>query len=130
MNCKHCNSDKTVKDGKNPSGSEKYYCKACQRNFTPQPNLNGYSHEKKQETVKTYIDGTNYRRTGRLMKVSHQSVVNWVTEAAQDVKPEDAPSPVLGEEDVVELDELFTFVRDKKTRSTSSHKFTGKHAVL
>jgi len=129
MKCNHCDSEETVKDGKNPSGSAKYYCKACQRNFTPNPNLNGYSQEKKRETVKTHIDGTNFRRTGRLMKVSHQSVVNWVKQAAQTIKPEDAPSPTLGEEDVVELDELFTFVKDKKTRSTSSRKSTGKHAV-
>ena len=76
-----------------------------------------------------YVDGTNYRRTGRFMNVSHQSVVNWVNQVARAVQSEDAPRPALGEDDVVELDELFTFVGDKKTKSTLSHKSTGKRAV-
>ena len=76
-----------------------------------------------------YVDGINYRRIGRLMKVSHQSVVNWVTQAASTVKPEDAPSPNLSKDDVVELDELFTFIGDKKTKPTLSRKSTGKHVV-
>ena len=83
MKCKHCDNAETVKDGKNPSGSEKYYCKMCQRTFTPPPKPNGYSHEIRQEAVKRYVDGTNYRRAGRFMNVSHQSVVNWVNQAAQ-----------------------------------------------
>src|SRR5215216_8189484 len=120
MKCKHCESSETVKDGKNPSGSEKYYCKTCQRNFTPLPKPNGYDADRRRAAVKMYVDGGNYRRIARTLGVSHQSVVNWVNEATQQVNPEATPRPGVGEDDVVELDELFTFVGDKKTLSTSS----------
>jgi len=30
-----------------------------------------------------YVDGQNYRRTGRNLQVNHQSVVNWVKTAGQ-----------------------------------------------
>ena len=130
MNCIRCLSDQTVKDGHNPSGSEKYYCHSCHRNFTPRPTPKGYSQEKRQEAVKMYVDGTNYRRVGRFMKVSHQSVVNWVTQAADHIKPEDAAIPEVGEDAVVELDELFTFISSKKKKPTLLRKSTGKPAVL
>lgn len=129
MKCKHCGSEDSVKDGKNPSGSEKYFCKTCQRNFTPQPNRNGYSADTQQAAVQMYVDGVNYRRIGRILGVAHGSVVNWVREAAEQLQPHDTPKPVLDEADVVELDELFTFVGDKKTKSTSSRTSTGTRAA-
>ena len=77
-----------------------------------------------------YVDGVNYRRAGRFLNVSHQSVVNWVTQAADQVKPNATVRPVVDEDTIVELDELFTFVGAKKTKPTSSRKSTGKRAVL
>ena len=129
MKCNHCGSDQTVKAGLNPSGSQRYCCKACQRHFTPDPNPIGYAAEVRERAVKMYVDGANFRRTGRYREVSHQSVVNWVNAATETLKPEEAPRPQVGEWDVVELDELFTFVGDKKTTSTSSRKSTGKRGV-
>jgi len=76
-----------------------------------------------------YVDGGNYRRIARTLGVSHQSVVNWVNDATKRVHPEATPRPPMGADDVVELDELFTFVGDKKTRSTSSRKSIGTRAV-
>ena len=64
------------------------------------------------------------------MKVSHQSVVNWVTQAADQIKPEDAAIPEVGEDAVVELDELFTFIDSKKTKPMLLRKSTEKHAAL
>ena len=129
MRCKHCESEQTVKDGQNGSGSQRYKCKTCGRHFTPEPNEIGYPMEVRQQAVEMYVDGQNYRRTGRNLHVNHQSVVNWVKTAAQ--KALDAPllRPKVDEDTVVELDELFTFVGEKKRKSSSSRKSTGKHAA-
>jgi transposase-like protein len=113
----------------NPSGSQRYVCKACRRHFTPEPNPMGYSAEIREQAVKMVVDGANYRRTGRYLKVNHQSVVNWVHAATAQLKPGDAPRPEVGDADTAEVDELFTFVGSKKTRSMSSRRFTGKRAV-
>ncbi len=129
MKCTHCESEKTVKAGLNPSGSQRYYCKACQRHCTPAPKPMGYSAEVREQAVKMVVDGANFRRTGRYLKVNHQSVVNWFNAATATLQAEEAPRPPVGEWDVVELDELFTFVGDKKTPSTSSRKSTAKRAV-
>jgi transposase-like protein len=62
-----------------------------------------------------YLDGMNLRRIGRHLGVNHQSVANWV-KAHSDRLP---PAPQPAEVDVVEMDELFTFIQEKKTGPTS-----------
>ena len=89
----------------------------------------GYTAEVREQAVKMVVDGANFRRAGRYLKVNHQSVVNWFNAATHKLKAEEAPLQPSGESDVVELDELFTFIGDKKTKSTSSRKSTAKHAV-
>lgn len=61
-----------------------------------------------------YLDGINFRRIGRLLNVHHQSVINWVNACTAELP--DAPLPE--EIDVVEMDELHTFIGKKKTKST------------
>jgi hypothetical protein len=129
MKCTHCESEKTVKAGTNPSGSQRYYCKACQHHFTPQPKPMGYGADVREQAVKLVVDGANFRRAGRYLKVNHQSVINWFNAATADLKPEEAPRPPVGEWDTVELDELYTFVGDKKTKSTSLRTSTAKHGA-
>jgi transposase-like protein len=129
MKCSHCGSERAVKAGKNHSGSQRYVCKECSRHFTPDPNSIGYEVEVVERAVKMVVDGTNMRRTGRFLGVNHQSVANWMKRATQQIKPEGAPLPKVGEWDIVEMDELFSFVGSKKTKSMSSRKFTVKRGV-
>ena len=63
-----------------------------------------------------YVDGLDFRRIGRLLGVNHQTVANWVTAAADQLPP--AP-PAPETRTTVELDELYTFVGEKKTPSMS-----------
>jgi transposase-like protein len=97
--------------------------------FTPNPGLNGYPEAVKAEAVAMYLDGQGFRRIGRNLKVNHQSVANWVKAAAEKAMQKPLPLPEPDEARVAELDELFTFVKDKKTKHTSSRTLTGKRAV-
>ncbi len=89
----------------------------------------GYSAEVREQAVKMVVDGANYRRAGRYLKVNHQSVANWFKAAAAAVQAEETPRPNVGAWDTVELDELFNFVGHKKTKSTSSRKCIAKRGV-
>lgn len=64
--------------------------------------------------VQLYADGMNLRRIARQLGVSPQGVANWVQAYVAQLPPAAQPEQV----DVVEMDELHTFVRHKKTRST------------
>jgi transposase-like protein len=121
MTCPHCQrSEQQVKIGFNESGSQRFLCKHCRRKYTPQPNHAGHSASTRQRAVQLYVDGLNFRRIARVLKVAPQSVANWVNARAAQV-PEAPPSPAAPL-DVNELDELFTFVGQKKTKSTSSRR--------
>jgi transposase-like protein len=70
----------------------------------------------RQQAVRWYVDGMNYRRIARHLGVHHQTVINW-TNAHIATLPDTPPLP--SEVTVVEQDELFTFIGEKKTKSTS-----------
>jgi len=75
----------------------------------------GYSSEVRQKTVQLYVDGMNLRRIGHQLRVNPQSVANWAKAHAEKLPP----APVSERVENAELDELFTFIGDKKTGSTS-----------
>ncbi len=119
--CPHCHdTEQQVKAGRNESGSQRYLCKVCKRRYTPEPKPRGYPQSLREQALKMYVDGDNFRRIARTLGVCHRTVINWVNAHAE--RLDDRP-PVPAEElEVNELDEMFTFVREKKTGSTSSRK--------
>jgi transposase-like protein len=100
-------------------GSQRYKCRHCARVYTPDPLPLGYPEGTKREAVRLYLEGTNFRRIGRILGVNHQSVVNWVTSYHASVP---ACEQAVGAPEVVELDELFTFVGSKKRKPTLSRR--------
>jgi transposase-like protein len=111
--CPKCTAtSKQRKIGRTQSGSQRYQCQACGRRYTPEPKVQGYDEEIRLQAVRLYADGMNFRRIGRQLGVSHQSVINWVNAYSAQL-PSQPPQPeAVG---VVEMDELFSFIGEKKT---------------
>lgn len=110
--CPHCqNTTDQVKAGFTGAGSQMYKCKPCNRRYTPVPAEPGYPHEVRQQAVRLYLEGMNYRRVARILQVSHVSVMNWVKAHVEQLPPVPLPDtePLL----VIEMDELHTFVERK-----------------
>lgn len=115
MKCPNCQSMKRqVKNGMNPSGSQKYRCNECKTVYTPEPKPNGYTKETKLLAIRMYVEGNSYNAIARILKVNPQSVVNWVK--AYTNKLPAAPRPARPK--IAELDELYTFIGKKKTKFT------------
>ncbi len=104
-----------MKNGLNKSGSQKYRCQECGAVYTPAPREHGYGAETRLLAICMYVEGNSYGSIGRVLKVNPQSVANWVS--AYTAKLPKAPLPEKVKN--AELDELFTFVGKKKTKSTS-----------
>ncbi len=116
--CPHCHdTENQVKVGFTGAGSQRYKCKPCNRKYTPNPKPLGYAESIRQQAVKLYMDGNNQRRTARQVGVSQGSVSNWHRQHVATL-PEKEEKPAT-EVAVAEIDELFTFVGEKKTGSTS-----------
>jgi transposase-like protein len=87
----------------------------CQHKYTPEPKQPGYPSSVRKRAIEMYVDGGNFRRIARHLKVNHQTVANWVREHAAALPAAPVPEDVKD----AEMDELFTFIGTKKTRSTS-----------
>ena len=117
--CPYCQAHEgQVKAGLNKSGSQRYRCQTCQRRYTPTPKPHGYSAAIRQQAIQNYVDGMNLRRIGRLLGIDHHTVINWINNYTHNL-PDSPPLPPTPLQ-VCELDEVFTFIEDKKTRLTLS----------
>ena len=116
MKCLKCGSTaKQYKAGLSPSGSQKYRCNECKTIYTPEPNPNGYPPGTRLLAIRMYVEGNSYNAIGRILKVNPQSVVNWVKAYTAELPA----APVPDKPKIAELDELYTFIGKKKTKSTS-----------
>jgi len=116
MKCPQCkNTEGQHKDGFTGAGSQRYRCYNCGARYTPNPKQHGYSNEVRTRAIRMYVDGMSFRQIGRHLQVDHVSVMNWVKDYASQLL--DAPVPK--EVETVEMDEIYTFIEEKKTESTS-----------
>ena len=86
----------------------------CNRKYTPEPKTQGYPESLRKRASEMYVDGGNLRRIARQLKVHHRTVALWVSAHAEALPAAPMPSEV----EEAEMDELFTFIGDKKTEST------------
>ena len=115
MKCPKCKSGtQQHKIGKTKAGSQRYRCYQCRTSYTPEKKSLGYSASVRQKAIRQYVDGGGFRRIGRQLGVSYQSVANWVKEHAERLPKAVVPHQVK----IAEFDEIFTFIGNKKTGST------------
>jgi hypothetical protein len=125
--CPHClSSERQTKSGYTRTGSQRHKCRDCQRIYTPDPKPLGYPDETKREAVRLYLEGTNFRRVGRILSVNHQSVVNWVNSYHAGLP---AAATAVTKPKTLEMDELFTFIGSKKGKPTSSPSSKGRRVA-
>ena len=112
--CPYCQATESqVKAGLTEVGSQRYKCQKCQRRYTPEPKEHGYPDAMRQQAVRLHVDGMNFRRIARQLSVHHQSIINWIN-AYVATLPTTPPLPE--EVTIIEQDELYTFIGEKKTR--------------
>ena len=87
----------------------------CSRKYTPEPKAQGYPESLRKRATEMYMDGMNQRKIARQLKIHHRTVALWVVDRAETL-----PHPPMPEDvKEAEMDELYTFIGDKKTKSTS-----------
>ena len=84
--------------------------------YTPEPKAHGYDAEMRLLALRMYVEGSSYGSIGRVLKVNPQSVANWVSQYSAKLPAAPVPNTVRK----AELDELYTFIGEKKTKSMFS----------
>jgi transposase-like protein len=104
--------EKIIKHGKNIAGTQIYLNKETGKVFVKDEDRKDIPLLVKNLAVKMYIEeGISYRKVGRILNVSHVSVMNWVIAEAKKVKFE---TTFKGHSvDEVEIDEIYAIVEKK-----------------
>ena len=116
MECPRCKSERVVKNGRRKD-KQNYLCRDCNRQFIDVYDQRGYSPEVKEHCLTLYCNGMGFRGIERSTGVCHNTVINWVKQAASQVPEENYEIP-----ETSQLDELQTFVGSKKTKFGSGQQ--------
>jgi transposase-like protein len=104
-----------VKAGFNNTGSQRMRCQQCIRYFTPQRKPMGYDKQTKEQALRLYLEGMSMRGIGKVLRVNHQSVANWIDASHAQLPPKVTDTTPA---DKVAVDELFTFIGKKRNKPT------------
>lgn len=106
--CPKCKSMNFRKDGIVKS-KQRYFCKDCKYRFTVEQV--GKPNKIKRDALILYLEGLGFRSIGRFLNVSHVAVFNWIKSFGERLEE----FRNIEDIDVVELDEMHTYIGSKKT---------------
>lgn len=114
--CRSCGSPNIIKNGKNKCGNPQYHCKDCGVYRVLRPKEQGHSPETRERVLKASLERLSQRGIGRVFGVCRQTLKRWLKAHIQRM-------PLLLETllpfrwgDVLELDELWSFVAKKSEK--------------
>ena len=108
--CRHCFSKNYYKKGF-VCNKQRYYCKSCKRTFTA--SSGGYDDLTKLFAVHLYLNNCGIRKVAKILNVSPPTILRWLRWAHK--KFIDKLEPLVGTDlDVIELDEIYTFIKKKR----------------
>ena len=74
-----------------------------------------YLYYTKRQEIKLYMEGNSGRAVGRILGISKNTCLYWIKNYAKGIEPKNTPN---GRVNVIEMDELYSFVERKKTDFT------------
>ena len=117
--CKHCNSTKLTLSGIVKS-KQRYRCKDCGKTSREGDKRIIHSLEKKIKVIKSYLEGVGIRSISRLENISAPMVINLIRTFSKKLQ-EKLHNQTVNEDirniEILEIDELFTYVQKKLPES-------------
>lgn len=111
ITCTCCGSNKLTRNGKIRQGKQKFRCPACGCYGALNPD-DGYSEERKAEILRAYHERSSLRGLERTFGVARQTVAARLKKAPN-LPPLETTWMPAQPEDVLELDERWSFIRCK-----------------
>ena len=118
MTCTHCNSLKTRKNGTS-LGVQRYKCNTCGRTFSTKPPK--FSKDLKHQALLMYLNNVGIRKIALFLGASPPAVLKWIKKKhaiLQDLAENFQPN-ISENADIIELDEIYTFVQ----KNSNGHQF-------
>jgi IS1 family transposase len=101
-----------VRNGHDYKGDQKYHCKSCASYGTLQAQR-GYDEHTREQVKRAVLERISLRGIERLFGLSRRTVLKWIAHWAEDLPPLETTLATAQLDDVLELDELWSFVLKK-----------------
>lgn len=113
--CPKCQSPKLVRNGHDYKDAQKYHCKACRAYGTLKPQRS-YRAAHKELVLRAYRERASMRGIKRIFGIARQTLARWLKTVAQALPDLEATLAPAQPNDVLELDELWSFVLKKSNK--------------
>jgi transposase-like protein len=127
--CRVCKSTKIVKNGTNRCGNPQYHCKDCGTYRILQPKTH-YSEAEKQTILQASQERSSLRGIQRVFGVARQIVAQWIKTHAQKLPEMKDILLAATPNDVLELDEVWSFVVKKGQKIWKGNWGNGTYGAL
>ncbi|MDR3572106.1 MAG: IS1 family transposase [Candidatus Pacebacteria bacterium] len=112
--CRRCGSSNIVRNGHNACGNRQYRCNDCSHRAVLMPKI-AYSEERRKEILDAYRERSSMRGIQRIFGVSRQTLARWL-KGGKTLPPFKETVDPAQPDDVLELDELWSFVGKKSNK--------------
>ena len=132
MKCKHCGSDNYVKNGI-VRDKQRYLCNQCLKTFREGDKRERYTNAKRMRVIQWYLEGAGIMSIERMEGVPNPLIIKWIRKYAKIIRDtlNEANIPEsLEDVQIVELDELFSYVKKNLTKSTFGLLLIGNNLRL
>ena len=110
MCCPKCGSKDIIKYGRNASGTPRFRCNDCGRQFVRNPKWQPISQEKKTQIDKLLLERISLAGIGRVVEVSNDWLQKYINRKYEAVSRKLDVIPKAKGRLVIELDEMWSFV--------------------
>ena len=118
--CRHCGSERIIKTG-HRDGQQKWRCKDCGKFQGEVDRREKYTEKERQTAIDLYLEGCGFRRIARILSgifnrhVCYQTVIQWIKKEAKRI--ENLEPKKEGNIQILEMDELYTYIKKKQIKS-------------
>ena len=115
--CTRCGSNQFTKNG-SYQGIQRYKCKSSMRYFSGKPRK--FTYQQKAKAIQMYLNNVGIRKIAKFTGCSASSVIDWIKilgKQISDQLQDNAKKATSQMPDIIEMDEIYTFV--KKTAKGS-----------
>jgi insertion element IS1 protein InsB len=113
--CPKCNSANITKNGHDYKDAQKFHCKACRAYGTLKPER-AYPDTQKELILRAYRERASMHGIKRIFGVARQTLARWLKTIAEALPDLGATLSSPQPNDVLELDELWSFVLKKSNK--------------
>jgi transposase-like protein len=132
MECRHCESANLVKSGI-VQCKQRYKCKDCGKTTRENDARVKYPPDKKLRVLKMYLENMGIRSIERLEGVPNPLIIRWIRNSASLISgllKSPAPPEKLEDVEIMEMDELYSFIKKNEAESTYGQLRIGTKAGL